>query len=627
MAAALSRALKLPGKKHTGLGEYDPLTQADSDESEEEEEEEDELVLNFPRNGFNGSAQACRSTGLQTQGGNRERAAVRKHGRLTGGPEARIDREPGSDPELKDRAGRAQLIRTTLFLATLCVSVLVVLMCAFLIPCRKGALWPKHWNRSVGEMGVVSLPPLELWDVDNDTVTDVVIATTQPANDSSASLVHSVSALSGIDGALLWTRSVLEEARFIQCGFERLGRGSGPACLLTGTSALLRAVRADTGSSLWQLSPQALEGRITAPALRVPDLNADSVPELLVAVRPADQQSDLSLLLVSGADGAVIGSRVTFNLTGQGKPIGPQLHVTKGGAIYILFGFGSVEATSLKDIFLQANRKATPPRALLSQDPDWEKLRGENLSSLIHVASGHVEYLASLSGSTLSCNDLLITTRGSLSFIRGSNLQRKWSIRIPRIQSPPVFGFFNKDDIPDIMLQVSTADGLKKVLVIDGSSGRSLWQAEFCCHLQAVGGTALATSTGQSAFLFWADDLRPSGNATSPNPESLVLHRLYLLHSTYPTILLELMSSTDTILSTGARYVEQQKDAFYITVATRPAPDSSSSKTGAQVVSRLSLKRAVTHASPVALGPPSQPLGPFEVANFFNKLEFIKTQK
>ncbi|MGH0173904.1 UNVERIFIED_CONTAM: hypothetical protein FKN15_066296 [Acipenser sinensis] len=60
-------------------------------------------------------------------------------------------------------------------------------MCAFLIPCRKGALWPKHWNRSVGEMGVVSLPPLELWDVDNDTVTDVVIATTQPANDSSAS--------------------------------------------------------------------------------------------------------------------------------------------------------------------------------------------------------------------------------------------------------------------------------------------------------------------------------------------------------------------------------------------------------------------------------------------------------
>ncbi|XP_041093796.1 protein FAM234B [Polyodon spathula] len=502
-------------------------------------------------------------------------------------------------------------------------------MCAFLIPCRKGALWPKHWNRSVGEMGDVSLPPLELWDVDNDTVTDVVIAMTQPANDSSASPVHSVSALSGIDGAPLWTQLVPEEARFIQCGFETLGRGPGPACLLTGTRTLLRAVQADTGSSLWQLSPQALGGRIAGPALRVPDLNADSVPDLLVSVLPGDQ-SHLSLLLVSGADGALIGSRVTFNLTRPDKPIGPQLHVTRGGAVYVLFGFGSVEATSLKDIFIQADRKATPPQALLSEDPDWEKLRGENLSSLIHVAGGHVEYLASLSGSTLSCNDLLVTTRGSLSFITGSNLQRKWSIRIPRIQSPPVFGFFNKDDIPDIMLQVSTVEGLRKVLVIDGSSGRSLWQAEFCCHLQAVGGTALATSTGQSAFLFWADDLRPSGKATSPNPvtpESLVLHRLYLLHSTYPTILLELMSSTDTILSTGARYVDQQKDAFYVTVATRPAPDSSSTEPGAQVVSRLSLKRAVTHATPVALGPPSHPMGPFEVANFFNKLEFIKTQK
>ncbi|XP_041100094.1 protein FAM234B-like [Polyodon spathula] len=499
MAAALSRALKLPGKKTQGLGEYDPLTQADSDESEEEEEE-DELVLNFPRNGF--SPQACCSTGLQTQGGNRERAAARKHSRLTGGHEAPVDRGAGSDPEPKGRAGRAQLIRTTVFLATLCVSVLAVLMCAFLIPCRKGALWPKHWNRSVGEMGDVSLPPLELWDVDNDTVTDVVIAMTQPANDSSASphlstQLHSVSALSGIDGAPLWTQLVPEEARFIQCGFETLGRGPGPACLLTGTRTLLRAVQADTGSSLWQLSPQALGGRIAGPALRVPDLNADSVPDLLVSVLPGDQQSHLSLLLVSGADGALIGSRVTFNLTRPDKPIGPQLHVTRGGAVYVLFGFGIVPASPVeKVLFFRADLLGltlfdTPPQATALAGT---RIGGdsEEVPFLLSL-SGHVEYLASLSGSTLSCNDLLVTTRGSLSFITGSNLQRKWSIRIPRIQSPPVFGFFNKDDIPDIMLQVSTVEGLRKVLVIDGSSGRSLWQAEFRCHLQAVGGTALAT--------------------------------------------------------------------------------------------------------------------------------------
>ncbi|KAK5885393.1 hypothetical protein CesoFtcFv8_019103 [Champsocephalus esox] len=48
MAAALSRALKLPGKKGSELGEYDPLTQADS----EDESEEDDLVLNYPRNGL-----------------------------------------------------------------------------------------------------------------------------------------------------------------------------------------------------------------------------------------------------------------------------------------------------------------------------------------------------------------------------------------------------------------------------------------------------------------------------------------------------------------------------------------------------------------------------------------------
>ena len=50
--------------------------------------------------------------------------------------------------------------------------------------------------------------------------------------------------------------------------------------------------------------------------------------------------SDLSLVLLSGLTGAPIGHPVTFNLTEQGKLIGPLLHETQMGAYYILFGLG-----------------------------------------------------------------------------------------------------------------------------------------------------------------------------------------------------------------------------------------------------------------------------------------------
>lgn len=52
------------------------------------------------------------------------------------------------------------------------------------------------------------------------------------------------------------------------------------------------------------------------------------------------QALDLSLNLISGLTGAKLGHPVPFNLTGQGKLIGPLLHETQQGAYYILFGLG-----------------------------------------------------------------------------------------------------------------------------------------------------------------------------------------------------------------------------------------------------------------------------------------------
>lgn len=183
------------GKKGSELGEYDPLTQADS----EDESEEDDLVLNYPRNGL--GRDGCLGTGSSKLRGGRS-------GRLVGGEdEAQEDeedeedewrerlpsksrqdrddmkgmqywshRDSGRDRAGEDRGGPGQLggaglgvhstdaeekrmrvknaVRSAFFLVPLVCAMLLVLLCAFLIPCQKDELEKRlQWERALGDAG------------------------------------------------------------------------------------------------------------------------------------------------------------------------------------------------------------------------------------------------------------------------------------------------------------------------------------------------------------------------------------------------------------------------------------------------------------------------------------------
>ncbi|XP_069053160.1 protein FAM234B [Lepisosteus oculatus] len=640
MAAALSRALKLPGKKGSDLGEYDPLTQADSDESEE-----DDLVLNYPRNGLNRvSAEAA--AGREGEEEEEEEWLHKGAGlraKQTQDPAAlrqfRAQRESeasgpssGSDPEGKRRAAGRSAARTAVFLVPLGCAVLVVLLCAFLIPCQQEALGVQHWERELELTADSNLPPLALWDVDNDTITDIIVGVTQLGNHSAEpqgkSKVFSVLAVSGLDGGSLWSTAFPEALVSVQCGLGWAAPGGQvrrSMCLLMG-STHLTAVSSNTGSMLWSVSP----GKIVSPAVSLADLTGDSVPDLLIATLPADQVSDLSLLLLSGASGTLIGHPVTFNLTtAEGQLIGPELHVTRLGAQYILFGLGTVEAASLKDIYMQANGRHSLPSFLRLKDPSWEKLRTANSSTLIHIsrATVHVKFLLPLVVGTVNCSDWVLAGNRGVSVLGGADARSVWTLATLPLQSQPVPGLFSNDSTPDLLLQ-SLAHGVQKVQVIDGASGRSLWEAEFSSHFPSVRGSAVLTSTGRSAFLFWAGDPRPSSNVTkataSPGPQgSAVFQRLYLLHPAYPTVLLQIAETTDTLWTAAVVHLEQQKDVFYLTVARRPAGGE---RPGAQVLRSLGLRGAVSRGRPVWLGEGSPRPGAFAVSKFFRQTTFLQHQ-
>lgn len=189
----MSRFCVSPGKKGSELGEYDPLTQADS----EDESEEDDLVLNYPRNGL--GRDSCLGTGSSKLRGGRS-------GRLVGADdEAQEDEEDEEEDEWRERLpskarqGRDDMkgvqywshrdsggermrgerggtgalggaglgvrstdeekrmrvknaVRSAFFLVPLVCAMLVVLLCAFLIPCQKGDLDKRLlWERALGD--------------------------------------------------------------------------------------------------------------------------------------------------------------------------------------------------------------------------------------------------------------------------------------------------------------------------------------------------------------------------------------------------------------------------------------------------------------------------------------------
>uniref|UniRef100_A0A667X5P0 Family with sequence similarity 234 member B n=1 Tax=Myripristis murdjan TaxID=586833 RepID=A0A667X5P0_9TELE len=613
LSMSLSNTIKALKKKFDELGEYDPLTQADSDESEE-----DDLVLNYPRNGLGRAGEDRGGAGVSGSAG----LGV-----------------SSTDADAK-RIRMRSAIRTAFFLVPLVCATVLVLLCAFLIPCQKGELDKRpQWERALGDAGGVTPPALALWDVDGDSVEDVLLGVTEWTNDThltqgNKNFKHAV-ALSAVSGQVLWRRVMRESVMCIQCGLQ-YNTNPLPVCLLIGKSVLM-AVNGTTGQKTTH-SCQNIESQ----AVSLPDLQGDAVPDLLIATLPADEAMDLSLILISGLTGAKLGHPVPFNLTGQGRLIGPLLHETQQGAYYILFGLGNVEAVALRDIYIRATGKMPLTQALRRKDLGWEGLKKTNFSSLIHIYSGteRVEYLLPLvAGFDSNHNNLdtvsnlnstksdwvLVYGSSKLSVLRERDMHKDWTFNSAPIHSQPVPGHFNDDGIPDLFVQHS-ANGITKVQVVDGANGQLLWTAEFLCPRLVLDASSISTTTGLSTFLFWASEPIRAQKNVAPGVAAAepLIRNLFLLHPAYPTILLQLTSTTDTAVTSAVSYQEHQKDASYITVSSRPTPES---EPGARIVKSLSLRAAITKGQIVRLGESSKSGGPvkpgvFEVNKFFRRLSF-----
>ncbi|NXU62126.1 F234B protein, partial [Horornis vulcanius] len=564
------------GKKSPDLGEYDPLTQADSDESE------DDLVLNIQKNGGVKNGKSPPEE-IQDPDSDVEVGMTKQH--TSESASEGYPAETAGSLEQKAAPSLMPHLRTAIFLLTVVISMILVLVCAFLIPCPPRDLH-NTWNRNLGQGAGGVLSPLELCDVNGDDLPDILIVFTALMNASVMGVSRpsiTVMALSGMNGSILWSIQLPEETQSVQCNGLSLGAAAGPVCLVTGTSKFLSLLSASTGKTIWTLNSIHLSsGILAAPAATLPDVDGDGIRDIVVLALK-ETQPDVFFILVSGKTGTALGGPVNYSTNGEGKVIGPQVHITSQGAIYILFGFGNVQAVALRDIFTQARNRDNFPAMLQQEEPEWEKRRSVNLSELIDIYSGGVDFLQTVKTPDTNCSNLLITTKESLILLRGQDLERHWILELQNISSQPVPGYFGADQTLDFMVQAQTGDGNKKVKQVKarrpvtaqewGRLGKKRKTFSGRCFSHLFDRHTLLVATGMKG--------NSTGHASARGPERPGLHHLYLLHPVFPTVLLDLTNATDKVIASAG-----EKTTVTTTATSEKQP-------GFLSVSKLGLKWAM----------------------------------
>uniref|UniRef100_A0A5F9DHM8 Family with sequence similarity 234 member B n=1 Tax=Oryctolagus cuniculus TaxID=9986 RepID=A0A5F9DHM8_RABIT len=605
------------GKKSPDLGEYDPLTQADSDESE------DDLVLNLQqKNGGVKNGKSALGEAPEPDSDVEAAGAAKPH--LSEVTAEGFPSEPLGGLEQKTTSSLVSYVRTSVFLLALGVSMILVLLCAFLIPCPPRDLH-STWSRRLGSQAGGDLSPLELADVNGDGLRDVLLSFVTSRNGSAVGVSRPAAnlvCLSGMNGSALWSSPLPEEAREIMCLDLMPGSLAETTCLVTGIHKMLSAFNATSGKAIWTLNPSSLSnGTLAAPVAVLPDLDEDGVRDLVV-LAIGEVQPDLCFLLVSGRTGSPLGRPVKYNIVGVGNLIGPQVYVTANGAVYILFGFGNIQAVALRDIFVQAQNRDSSPPSLQIEEPEWERRRSVNLSELIDIYSDGVELLQLVKAPDSNCSNLLITTRQGLVLLRGQNLTPYWTLSLPGLRSQPTPGYFTDDQTLDFLLQIQDGIGMKKMMVVDGNSSSIAWSYSAPCHVKDMPATSALTADQKSVFLFWAEGQSAAALNSDivPGTEPPRVYHLHLLHPAFPSILLDLANATGTVTASEVGINDLWKDAFYVTRMTglnsegHPAP---------LVVSKLSLRWALMEGQVVQLKETTPKIGRGELRRFLSRIKFV----
>ncbi|MGH0118798.1 UNVERIFIED_CONTAM: hypothetical protein FKN15_062260 [Acipenser sinensis] len=441
--------------------------------------------------------------------------------------------------------------RTAAFFVSLFLCLTIVFAFSFIIPCPVRPVSQRTWINTYRDSSTYTF--LAVTDANNDKVMDVIFAfrgsngsLNASCNNKGFSPCSFLVAVTGTNGSVLWKRSLSQELLWVQCGIEKLGGLEAAGCLVFN-SQHLTAIDSRSGVTLWE-NNNTLE--LKQPAVKVPDLDGDEVGDVALI---GASENKTKVVIVSGKTGQQIGTDADPGLSDVS---GHVIHVTSSGSYYILFKKDSaVYGYALKNIVAMAI-KMPGSNIKLQQDPKWEEMTNSTSGNVPVYNWGSVRHLLKMG----TPENLLLVTGHWVELIDGQSLSSLWRVNITKVISEPVFGNFNKDGVPDVVVEDEIGNGTKKVVILDGNSGAVLWEVEMMSSSTSPKPSTVNTADYKSAFLFWGEVRGKTNTTVSLNQQDF----LYLLHPSYPKILLELNNSTENIAAFKTVLFEKSRHACYV---------------------------------------------------------------
>ncbi|XP_059391363.1 protein FAM234A-like [Carassius carassius] len=456
-----------------------------------------------------------------------------------------------------EKLGMSKLLswRTAAFLFSLFLCLVVVFAFSFILPCPVRPQYLSTWNHTLPDAATYDFLAVE--DANEDKALDVFFIYKDGEASRNTCLSQNLSipclvltAVDGTDGKTLWERPLAAELDWLECGVKGLGL-QRTGCLVAHADNLT-AIDKKTGEVRWQRSRSTvLNGNL--PLISFPDLNADEAEDFAILSYNPEAPSFTSIPLVffSGKSGEQIGSAVSVDGNGV---FGHQQFKTASGAPYLLL----LSKSGLYAVSLRRLASLAGLESALKDEKSWEEKSDTHTGLISLYQFDSLKRVMVVPA--ISSPSLLVQTASSVSLLNTDKLKITWSTNTSALLSVPTFGQFDKDGIPDIMIEEDIGNKTKRVLVLSGSSGVVLWEMNLLFWTPNPRPASVLTLNTYSVFMLWGQS---QGSQTNE------MHSSFLLHPRNSQLLLEKRHPVQNIISFKAMLLERGRHACYV-VLTGP---------------------------------------------------------
>ncbi|KAG7336445.1 hypothetical protein KOW79_001138 [Hemibagrus wyckioides] len=483
--------------------------------------------------------------------------------------------------------------RTAAFLLSMFICLGVVFAFSFILPCPVRPQYEPTWNLTVP--AAVTYDFLAIGDANKDKVLDVFLIYKSSEGLKNHTCIGEglsspclfILAVDGTDGKLLWETPLVAEFDWAECGVGGAKGKEGNLCVVAH-AGYLTTTDIHTGKIL----SSSLVSNSNPPVISLPDLNNDKTTDFAVLA------SATELVFFSGKSGDMIGSKVDVGVASREMKSHLQFSTVSEAQYLLLHTVRGLYAVSL-------GRLAAKPRSgldsNLKSEKSWEQRADSEGFITLYDSAPLQSVLKVRGGYSSSSPSLLLQTNSTVMLFDTQKLSITWTTNTSKLISTPSFGQFNKNGVPDIVLEEDQGNDTKRVVIVDGQEGSVLWEVFLPFHFNYPQPASVLSLNYYSVFMLWGDTHTHTDNMSSEVED----HSSYLLHPLHSDVLLERRNPAQHIITSKALLLERGRHACYLVLSGEDGAQNKGAgldRMQPVVLTKRKIKEDVSESSVIGVG-------------------------